>query len=314
MLQPPKTVRRWLSFIAFICVLTLPACDEFVGCGSLAAPVSVGIPPKPTPTPNPNQTHLYVADERAPGHVYAYLLPIVADSDQPTATVNVGNSPFGIDLDANGKLYVANDQDNSLFVYNPPIATGSIPTSILSPPAGLSDLAVQRSSGELFVGSQNQVGVYMLPVSTSSTAAFTMTSNLSFPHGVGFDDVGNLWIAEQTGRWEWFQPPFSSSSSSTQRFLGFDPKKIIGHSGQLFVAHDFEVDVYTESTQTLVFALHLPAGADLAEGEAFDAAGNFYVAVGTHVYVYGAPVTAASQPLHTLTTPSGHATNLAIGM
>lgn len=314
MLESRVKLRQALIFAAFISVLTLPACATCTFFGSCATPISFGIPPKSTPTPAPGAAHLYVADEQTPGKVFAYALPIASDTASPTATLSVGNGPFGLDLDANGRLYVANDVDNSLFVYTQPIATGQLPAAVLSPAAGLQDLAVARANGQIFVGSAGQVAVFTLPLTMSSTPAFAMTSNITHPHGVGFDDVGDLWIAENTGRWEWFQPPFSSATSSTEKFLGFDAKKIIGHGGQLFVSHNFEVDVYDESAQTLVFALHLPAGVDLAEGEAFDAAGNFYVAGGTHVYVYGAPLTATSAPIHTLTTPDGRSTNIAIGM
>jgi hypothetical protein len=315
-MEPSRTIRRWLCLSAFIIVLTLPACDFLNGCDSItAAPTFPGEGgPKPTPTANPSQTHLYVADELAPGKVFAYALPIASDSDEPTATLNAGNRPFGLDLDAGGRLYVANTQDNSLFVFLPPIATGLTPSVILSPASGLSDLVVARSSSQLFVGSQGQVAVYALPLTASSTPTFSLTNNVSFPHGIGFDDLGDLWVAEDTGRWEWFAPPFSASSKSTAQYFSYNLKKIIGHAGQLFVSFGAEVDVYDEGTLTLVFVLQLPIGVELAEGEAFDANGNFYVAGGSHVYVYGPPLTAASKPIHTLTTPTGSATNIAIGL
>jgi len=313
--RSPKTVRQWVVFVAFMSVLALPGCD-FLGCDYGPGPIHVdyGVPPKATPTPNPAQKHLYVADELSPGHVYAYALPIVADSDAPTATINAGNGPFGLALDSSGKLYVANDQDNSLFVIDPPLATAAVPTVILSPAAGLSDVAVLPTGGQLFVGGLGQVAVYTLPLTMSSTPAFLMNNSVANPHGVGFDDNGNLWDADNGNQWVWFPPPFSASEIGTTRYFGYGLKKIIGHSGQLFVSHDTQIDVYIEATLTLAFTLNLPVSADLAEGEAFDATGTFYVAAGSHIYVYAAPLTASSKPIHTLTTPSMRATNIAIGM
>jgi hypothetical protein len=246
--------------------------------------------------------------------VYVYALPIVADSDAPTATINTGNGPFGLALDSSDKLYVANGADNSLAVYNPPLATGATPAVILSPAAGLGDVAVPRTGGQLFVGGFGQVAVFALPLTMSSTPSFTMTNDVANPHGLGFDERGTLWDADNGNQWVWFQPPFSAGSTGTARHFAYGLKKIIGDTGGLYVSHDTQVDVYSELGQNLVFTLNLPVSADLAEGEAFDANHTFYVAAGSHIYVYASPVTAASKPIHTLTTPSGRSTNIVIGM
>ncbi len=163
--------------------------------------------------------NIYVADDgpdgRGPGSVYVY--PAGSNANvAPTATISGADtglqSPQGIAVDSSGKIYVADQDADSLFIYSAlgsrtgllneaPIATISGTNTGLNYAA---DIAVD-SSGNIYVTDSMEDYVLVYPPVGSSTGllnesptAFIFGSNtgLSFPVGIAVDSSGNIYVAD----------------------------------------------------------------------------------------------------------------------
>jgi sugar lactone lactonase YvrE len=113
---------------------------------------------------------------------------------QPNFTTNTlpnpptqnGFYPSGIAFDVSGDLWVTDGGNMRVLEFKPPFADGM--------------------AASLVIGQTDFV----------SSGSATTASGLSFPDGVAFDSVGNLWIGDQANfRILQFKPPFANGMSAS---------------------------------------------------------------------------------------------------
>jgi len=172
--------------------------------------------------------NIYVADNFADS---VFVYPPLGSStgtlnEAPIATISglaTGlSAPTGIALDLSGKIYVADNSADSVFVYSvlSPSCTSASPCAISVAPiatisgssTGLADpygIAVD-SSGNIYVADEgsNSVTLYeplasllidltAPDVTPSAAISTTMTTGLSNPQGIALDYSGNIYVADQ---------------------------------------------------------------------------------------------------------------------
>jgi len=203
------------------------------------------------------------------------------------------DSPIGVAVDGGGNLYVADELNNRVLVYNTPLATdttadtvfgqggsftsntannGGVSADSLNSPAGV---AVD-GSGNLYVADlhNNRVLEYNTPLSTNTTADLvfgqegSVTSNaannggvsaesLDLPVGVAVDADGNLYVADRgNSRVLEYNTPLSTNTTADLVF---------GQGGSFTSNAENNGGVSADS-------LNSPTGV------AVDAGGNLYVA------------------------------------
>jgi len=175
--------------------------------------------------------NIYVADNFADS---VFVYPPLGSStgtlnEAPIATISglaTGlSAPTGIALDLSGKIYVADNSADSVFVYSvlSPSCTSASPCAISVAPiatisgssTGLADpygIAVD-SSGNIYVADEgsNSVTLYeplasllidltAPDVTPSAAISTTMTTGLSNPQGIALDYSGNIYVADQGDR------------------------------------------------------------------------------------------------------------------
>jgi sugar lactone lactonase YvrE len=207
------------------------------------------------------------------------------------------NFPTGLAFDANGNLWVAERNENTITEYTPPFLQTSTPSVIITNgDPGPTSVAFD-AAGNLWAPTFNTIPngtivEYTPPFGSSSAPATTITTGLTnnIPTGLAFDANGNAWIAElvagntSSAVAEFSQPLTSTSSPSVMIpgasggdvGLAFDP------TGNLWVANQ-------STTLGSVFELAKPLtssstpGATITSGintpgaPAFDASGNLWV-------------------------------------
>lgn len=117
------------------------------------------------------------------------------------ATTNL-DDPWGMDVDANFNLYVAEIYNQRVTKWAPNATNGTI---VIDPAAGiaLSGILLSRySSNQAYVSSESTDNVYLWQFG-SSTPLLTLnlvndsTSTLKSPKGLAYDPYGNLYVADQ---------------------------------------------------------------------------------------------------------------------
>lgn len=126
----------------------------------------------------------------------------------------------GVAFDGSGNLYVSNDagSGSTLSVFAPPYTGAAKAVTTLVSTIAYRKIAV--SGNRLFVGdvgTASQIDVYSLPLSSSSTPAFSITS-VDRPEALSFDGGGNLYVGNLGGTVMVFAPPFSASSTPSVTF------------------------------------------------------------------------------------------------
>jgi len=155
------------------------------------------------------------------GHLNIFSHPLSSTST-PSQIIS---SPLlffttGVAIDGAGNLIIGNtftSNDSNLAVA-PPVAGVTPSVTFVTPNvAGARYRHLAISGNQVFVAgttaTTGRVDVYSLPLSSTSTPAFSMT-NVNSPTTVAFDGSGNLYVGnagDHTIRV--FQPPFSASST-----------------------------------------------------------------------------------------------------
>ena len=191
------------------------------------------------------------------------------------------NGPSGLVFDASGNLWVADQQNNRVLIFEPPFSNGKAASLVIGQvdfvSSGISTTQTGLngpfglgfdSSGNLWVSDSgnNRVLMFKPPFSTGMAASLvigqtdfvshvsaTTQTGLNGPFGLGFDSSGNLWVADAfNNRVLMFKPPFSNGKAASL---------VIGQT-------DF-VSSGSATTQT---------GLSEPSGLVFDASGGLWVA------------------------------------
>lgn len=148
--------------------------------------------------------------------------PLKPLSDYPGPPLNIDEGT-GIVFDASGNLYITDGDRGELFVFAPPSYSG---TPIVVNLPGSSGFSGFSAIGDAIIGTQifiadsvhNVIAVFNLPITASSTAAFTFAATTGAggnqPAGVASDSSGNLYVANNVSNAKVFvfAPPFTASS------------------------------------------------------------------------------------------------------
>lgn len=126
-----------------------------------------------------------------------------SNASVPTQTIsNAGlTSPIGLVLDGSQNLYISNSAGGggNIFVYAPPYTGAPIITPAV---AGTAYRKMTIIGSQLFVCSVapgiGRVDVYSLPLTGSSTPAFSITNGVNTPEAASADVGGNLYIGNLT--------------------------------------------------------------------------------------------------------------------
>ena len=249
----------------------------------------------------------------------------------PTAIIggpNTGLSdPAGIALDSNLNIYVANAGAPGVFVYPPlgssagllneaPIATISGSNTGLSYPRGI---AVDSTSGNIYVADESAASVYVYPPLASSTGlpnetpTATITGSntgLSSPEGIALDSNLNIYVADESASSVYVYPPLASSTglpneTPIDTISGSDTGLISPYgialdstTGKIYVADALATSVFVypalgksvglPDEVPLVTITGSKTGLSYPQGIALDSSGKIYVADTSSVFVYPA--------------------------
>jgi sugar lactone lactonase YvrE len=249
----------------------------------------------------------------------------------PTAIIggpNTGLSdPAGIALDSNLNIYVANAGAPGVFVYPPlgssagllneaPIATISGSNTGLSYPRGI---AVDSTSGNIYVADESAASVYVYPPLASSTGLPNETptatisgldTGLSSPEGIALDSNLNIYVADESASSVYVYPPLASSTglpneTPIDTISGSDTGLISPYgialdstTGKIYVADALatSVFVYPALGKSVGLPDEIPlvtitgskTGLSYPQGIALDSSGKIYVADTSSVFVYPA--------------------------
>jgi len=237
------------------------------------------------------------------------------------------SDPAGIALDSNLNIYVANAGAPGVSVYKPlgssagllnetPIATISGSNTGLSYPQGI---AVDSTSGNIYVADEDATSVYVYPPLGSSTGTLNeaptatisgLDTGLSSPEGIALDSSGNIYVADESASSVYVYPPLASSTgllneTPTATISGSDTGLISPYgialdstTGKIYVADALatSVFVYPALGQSVGLPNEVPlatisgtnTGLSYPQGIALDSSHDIYVADTSSVFVYPA--------------------------
>jgi sugar lactone lactonase YvrE len=146
-----------------------------------------------TPTISVADAHFVAVDSN--GNIYvtgfSTLTTYTANGTQTTPTISGFSYPSGVAVDANGKIYVADHNNNEITTYLSD-GTQTTPTITgLSEPGGI---AVD-ANGKIYVanGGTNQ----LLTFTPEGYPTSPTISDLSYPQGVALDPHGDIYVTSQ---------------------------------------------------------------------------------------------------------------------
>lgn len=222
------------------------------------------------PKANPHHPWLYVADT-AGNTVYVYSFDKSGVSQIGEITAGI-NGPFGLTIDKDGNLYVANQNSPGDVTIYPPGHTSPVLTLSegLTTPQGV---AVD-SAGNVYVTNRaNSPGIAVYPPNSSEQSEYITSDLIRNPIQDFFDSNGNLFFSDpQTGVSE---IPSGSEEPSSLRLQGLTQATGIA----LTPSHHLYVNNYRpgKSYVTWVYSLG-------QTGPKYDLKGNvgaYYMASGT---------------------------------
>ncbi len=184
------------------------------------------------------------------------------------------------------------------------------------------------SRGRLYVpdfGRDNTVYVYDLPLTDSSTPAFSLTTSETYPEATAEDASGNIYVSDQhadvsaaaySGYVDVYDGPVSASASPSYTIpnnvgaggLASPADIAFGPNGDLYTSDEEDVDQFSPpfSTSSVPSAGVTPNGNNF--GLRVDSKGRVFVANATSdgvVNVYASPLTNSSTPTFGITFSAG---------
>lgn len=166
----------------------LMAVLHIAGCGGTSTPPNLNVT---TPVPD----HLYVTT--AAGQILQFTLPLT-NTSTPLVTVQTTLNSFGLAVDSNGNLAVA-DIGGNLAIYRPPLTGSSTPTAIFGNGTFSSVGSIGfDTTGKLFavggipLSTGEAVNIFSPPFSATTTPSQTLS--ISGLNVGGLDSSGNLYL------------------------------------------------------------------------------------------------------------------------
>jgi hypothetical protein len=141
--------------------------------------------------PQSSQPLLYVADDDRPFSVD--IFPLTGPNQQQIGSISEGvHYPWGLSVDANSSLYVANGGSGTVTVY----PYGSTSPSMKYSHLGLALYALADSTGHVFVSGYNRHHVgHVLEFNAGSNGVIAHQQLGSEADGMAEDGQGNLYVA-----------------------------------------------------------------------------------------------------------------------
>jgi YVTN family beta-propeller protein len=195
-----------------------------------------------------------------------FSIPVTVAGTPTVSTLQSGfDDPFGLAVDANGNLYVANTDNNTVSELNP---AGQVIATLsgFNFPFGLAF----DSAGNLYVANAGGDTVSMV---TPKGVVSTFASGFSGPTGLAFDSAGNLYVVNETADTVSMVTPKGVVSTFASGFV--EPFGLAFHAGNLYVANA-DSDTISKVTPAGVVST-FASGLGGPIGLAFDSAGNLYV-------------------------------------
>jgi hypothetical protein len=128
------------------------------------------------------------------GSVAAYTPPYTSAPTKFAAPTSA--YAFGVDK-SNDDVYVA--AGTQLDVFTPPYTSASLPKYTVTL-ASAAQYTILISANKLYVGEQNDVEVFSLPIAGNNpTAIATISSGIDYAYGLTLDAAGNLYVANYYG-------------------------------------------------------------------------------------------------------------------
>ena len=166
--------------------------------------------------PQSSQPVLYVGDD---GQSAVDIFPLTGPNQQQIGTVSNGvDSPWGLSIDANKSLYVANSNTVTVYPY------GSTIPSMTYSPIYRALYALADSAGHVFVSGSNSHGVgHVLEFNAGNNRVIAHVKLGSETDGMAEDGQGNLYVAyrgKADGSIAEFGPRLDKKAASGYQDLG----------------------------------------------------------------------------------------------
>ena len=244
--------------------------------------------------PQSSQPLLYVGDD---GQSAVDIFPLTGPNQQQIGTVSNGvDSPWGLSIDANKSLYVANSNTVTVYPY------GSTIPSMTYSPIHRALYALADSAGHVFVSGSNKHGVgHVIEFNAGSNQVIAHVKLGSETDGMAEDGQGNLYVAYR-GKADGSIAEFGPGLTK-KRHLGvriWAPQGLlVDRAGNIIVVESTQdrIDVFppgatTPSVTVSIFGIH-----DLAELAMQNNETTLWVcSEGGYVYSMPYPLTSSTVP------------------
>jgi hypothetical protein len=244
--------------------------------------------------PQSSQPLLYVGDD-TPSAVD--IFPLTGPNQQQIGTISNGvDSPWGLSIDANKSLYVANAGTVTVYPY------GATSPSMTYSPIHRALYALADSKGHVFVSGQNRKGLgHVLEFNAGRNRVIAQVRLGSETDGMAEDGQGNLYVAYRgkvTGSIAEFGPGLTK-----KRHLGvriWAPQGLlVDHAGNIIVVESTQdrIDVFPPGATTPSVTVSIFGSHDLAELAMQNNETTLWVcSEGGYVYSMPYPLTASTVP------------------
>ncbi len=246
--------------------------------------------------PQTSQPLLYVGNDDTNA---VDIFPLTGPNQQQIGTISNGvDGPWGLSLDANDSLYVANGRDGTVTVYS----YGSTIPSMMYSDVGQALYALADSTGHVFVSGRNDHGLGHVLEFNAGRNRVIAHQQLGYEmDGMAEDGQGNLYVAFR-GKAHGSIAEFGPGLSNMQRLrMNIDQPQglLVDNAGNIVVVESAadRIDVFPTGATTPSLTLTISANGHLAELAMQNNETTLWVSSeGGYVYSMPYPLTASTAP------------------